>query len=101
MTYRAPIRDLTFALREAAGFDDLAAAFPGADAETVQAVLEGAGALATDVLAPLNHSGDVAGARFENGKVLSAPGFSAAYRQFAEGGWGSLASDAEFGGQGL
>jgi len=101
MTYRAPIRDLTFALREAAGFDDLAAAFPGADAETVQAVLEGAGALATDVLAPLNRPGDVAGAQFENGKVLSAPGFSAAYRQFAEGGWGSLASDVEYGGQGL
>ena len=101
MTYRAPVRDLAFALHEAADFGRLSGAFASADAETVAAVLEGAGAFASEVLAPLNRSGDVHGARYENGKVTAAPGFADAYRQFAEGGWNSLAADPAFGGQGL
>ena len=72
MTYKAPVRDLMFALEAAAEFGRLASLFPGADAATVEAVLEGAGALCVDVLAPLNHTGDVAGARF------AAPMFVAA-----------------------
>jgi len=101
MTFRAPVKDLVFALDAAADFSRLAGAFPGADAETVTAVLEGAGALARDVLAPLNRPGDVAGAVFENGVVNAPPGFADAYRQFAGGGWNSLAADERFGGQGL
>src|SRR5580704_12946558 len=101
MTYKAPVRDLTFALEEAADFGRLGAAFPAADAETVTAVLDAAGAFAAEVLAPLNRTGDAAGARYENGGVVAAPGFGAAYRQFAAGGWNSLAADAGFGGQGM
>ena len=101
MTYKAPVRDLLFALYEAAGFDRLAKSFPDADAETVSAVLEGAGVFTADVLAPINRQGDKDGARIENGQVIAAPGFADAYRQFAEGGWNSLSADAEHGGQGL
>ncbi|MGH7022205.1 MAG: acyl-CoA dehydrogenase [Caulobacteraceae bacterium] len=101
MTYRAPVRDLRFALEEAADFGTLAKYFPTVDAETVNAVLEGAGALAAEVLAPLNRSGDIAGARFENGQVRAAPGFAEAYREFARGGWNGLSADPAFGGQGL
>ncbi|MFI4975924.1 MAG: acyl-CoA dehydrogenase [Caulobacterales bacterium] len=101
MTYKAPVRDLTFSLYEAAEFGRLAGAFPGADADTVRAVLEASGAFSAEVLAPLNRPGDLAGARYENGKVTAAPGFADAYRQFAEGGWNSLAAEPEFGGQGL
>jgi len=100
MTFKAPVRDLRFAL-ESAGFGALAKHFPEVDAETVTAVLEGAGALAADVLAPLNRPGDVAGASFENGAVRAAPGFADAYREFAKGGWNGLSADPEFGGQGL
>ena len=100
MTFKPPLRDLAFAL-ETAEFGRLAGAYPGADAETVRAVLEGAGQFAAEVLAPLNRSGDEAGARFENGQVRAAPGFAEAYRQFAEAGWTSLAADPEHGGQGL
>jgi alkylation response protein AidB-like acyl-CoA dehydrogenase len=67
----------------------------------VAAVLEGAGQLATDVLAPLNRIGDTTGARYENGGVVAAPGFADAYRQFSSGGWNSLAADVEYGGQGM
>ncbi|MET3663808.1 acyl-CoA dehydrogenase [Caulobacter sp. 1776] len=101
MTYRAPVRDLAFSLRHAAGFERLADAFPEADADTVAAVLEAAGAFAADVLAPLNRQGDLVGARLENGVVRCAPGFADAYRQFAQGGWASLAAPPEHGGQGL
>jgi alkylation response protein AidB-like acyl-CoA dehydrogenase len=101
MTYRAPVRDLAFALKHVAGFDRLAAAFPEADADTVSAVLEAAGAFASEVLAPLNRAGDKVGAKLENGVVRSAPGFADAYRQFAAGGWNGLAASPDHGGQGL
>jgi len=101
MTYKAPVRDLVFSLNEAADFGRLAGLFPAADAETVSAVLEAAGSFSADVLAPLNRSGDIAGARFENGQVRSAPGFADAYRQFAAGGWNGLSADPAHGGQGL
>ena len=101
MSFKPPVRDLLFSLRAAADFERLEAAFPAADADTVTAVLEGAGALAADVLAPLNRPGDLAGARLENGVVRTAPGFADAYRAFADGGWNGLTADPDFGGQGL
>jgi alkylation response protein AidB-like acyl-CoA dehydrogenase len=101
MSYKAPVRDLLFSLRHAAEFDRLAPAFPAADPATVEAVLEGAGALAADVLAPLNRSADKHGARFENGQVRAPEGFAGAYKTFAQGGWNGLAAEPEFGGQGL
>jgi len=101
MTFRAPVRDLAFAL-QTVGHDALIArALPELDGETVLAVLEAAGAFATEMLAPLNSIGDREGARYENGRVTAAPGFSVAYRRFSEGGWTSLSADAEHGGQGL
>jgi hypothetical protein len=103
MTFSAPVRDLAFALTEIVGIDRLAgtAAFADLDRETMKAVLEAAASLADEVLAPLNHSGDRAGATYANGRVTAAPGFAEAYKAFAEGGWTSLAADPEYGGQGL
>ncbi|HEY3948416.1 acyl-CoA dehydrogenase [Phenylobacterium sp.] len=101
MSFRAPVRDLAFAL-SAVGHDALIArAYPDLDADTVAAVLEAAGSFTTDVLAPLNRKGDIEGARYENGVVTAAPGFADAYRQFVAGGWNSLSADPQFGGQGL
>ena len=101
MTYRPPIRDLLFSLESAAGFARVQPLFPAADDDTVRQVLEAAGALAADVLAPLNQVGDREGARLENGQVIAAPGFADAYRQFAAGGWNGLSADPAHGGQGL
>jgi len=100
MTYQAPIRDIAFALK-AAGLGRLEPLVEGLDDGVVQAVLEGAGELASGVLAPLNRVGDREGSRLENGRVVTPPGFVEAYRAFAEGGWNSLSADPEFGGQGL
>ena len=103
MTFQAPVRDLLFCLKEVVGLKSLSGidAFSHLDDETLSAVLAGAGALAADVLAPLNAPGDKAGATYSNGKVTAAPGFAAAYKAFSEGGWTSLAADPDFGGQGL
>jgi len=99
MTYQAPVKDIAFSLFAAAGFGRLASY--GADRETVEAVLEAAGELASGVLAPLNRSGDLQGSRLLNGRVVSPDGFAAAYRAFAQGGWNSLSAREEFGGQAL
>ena len=101
MTYRAPVRDIVFSLRHVAGFDRLADAFPEADADTVEAVLEAAGTFAGEVLAPINRAGDLTPARLETGVVRTSPGFAAAYKAFAQAGWNSLAASPEHGGQGL
>ena len=101
MTFRAPVRDLAFALRHVADFGRLADAYPEADADTVDAVLEAAGVFASEVLAPINRQGDLVGAKLENGVVRSAPGFADAYKAFAEAGWTSLAASPDHGGQGL
>jgi hypothetical protein len=101
MTYQAPIRDIAFALQAAAGLGELEPLFEGLDAGVVEAVLEGAGVLASGVLAPLNRSGDLQGSRLENGKVIAPDGFVEAYRAFAEGGWNSLSADPAYGGQAL
>jgi alkylation response protein AidB-like acyl-CoA dehydrogenase len=101
MTFRAPVRDLAFALASVGHDALIARAFPDLDSNTVTAVLEAAGGFTADVLAPLNHKGDTEGARYENGHVTAAPGFAQAYQAFVAGGWNSLSADPEHGGQGL
>ncbi|WP_354088511.1 acyl-CoA dehydrogenase [Brevundimonas faecalis] len=103
MSYRAPVRDLAFALEAVAGIDQVAAtgAFPDYDADVMGAVLEAAGQFSEQVLAPLNRPGDLAGAKYADGAVTAAPGFADAYRQFAEGGWTGLTASTEAGGQAL
>lgn len=103
MTYQAPVDDIVFALKTAAGLDDLIARglYPGLDAETISAVIEEAGKFGAEVLAPLNAPGDKAGSKFTDGAVTTPPGFRDAYRQFVEGGWSSLPCAETFGGQGL
>jgi alkylation response protein AidB-like acyl-CoA dehydrogenase len=101
MTFRAPLRDLTLALQTAGHPALVAGGFPELDEDTVAAVLEAAGAFTEEQLAPLNRKGDQVGARYENGKVIAAPGFAEAYQAFVAGGWNSLSADPEHGGQGL
>jgi len=103
MSYRAPVRDLAFALKAVAGIDQVAAtgAFPDYDADVMGAVLEAAGQFSEQVLAPLNRPGDLAGAKYADGAVTAAPGFVDAYKQFAEGGWTGLTASVEAGGQAL
>ncbi|HEX8568350.1 MAG TPA: acyl-CoA dehydrogenase [Caulobacteraceae bacterium] len=101
MSYRAPVRDLSFTLQHVAGIGRLSAGFPDLDADLIEAVLAGAADLSENVLAPLNRRGDQEGARYENGRVTTPTGFPEAYRAYAEGGWNGLGAPPEAGGQGL
>jgi alkylation response protein AidB-like acyl-CoA dehydrogenase len=65
------------------------------------AILEEAGKIARDVLAPLNATGDREGCRLENGVVRTPAGFREAFGLVREGGWTGLDCDPEFGGQGI
>ncbi|MBK7990406.1 MAG: acyl-CoA dehydrogenase C-terminal domain-containing protein [Comamonadaceae bacterium] len=102
--YKAPLRDMRFLMNEVLDYPAHYASLPNgkdADPEMVDAILDGAAQLCEDVLAPLNHSGDIEGCHFDNGVVTTPKGFKEAYRQFVEGGWQGLSFPTEFGGQGL
>jgi alkylation response protein AidB-like acyl-CoA dehydrogenase len=103
MTYLAPTADIRFALEAAAQLWSLKhdGAFPDLEGDLLAAILEAAGALASDRLAPLNQSGDREGVRLENGLVRAAAGFGEAYQAFMAGGWQGLTADPAYGGQGL
>ena len=101
--YRAPIKDLTFVLNDLIGDAALGgcARFADYSAELGASILEEAGKFAEEVLVPLYRAGDTQGARWTPEGVVATPGFKAAYQAFADGGWNQLASDPEFGGQGM
>jgi alkylation response protein AidB-like acyl-CoA dehydrogenase len=101
--YSAPLADMRFALDEAAGLSDLAAlpAFESVEPDLVDAILQEAGKLAGEVLAPINQPGDRDGCVFENGVVRMPAGFQDAYDELVAGGWISLPFDPAYGGQGL
>ncbi|OYV84701.1 MAG: acyl-CoA dehydrogenase, partial [Acidiphilium sp. 21-68-69] len=54
-----------------------------------------------EVLFPLNQVGDREGCTYENGVVRTPSGYREAYRTFCEGGWTSISSDPDYGGQGM
>lgn len=103
--YTAALDDIAFALVHHARLDERIATLPGweeATLETAQAILDECARLAQDVIAPLNHAGDVAPtARREDGSVAAAAGFGAAWQQWAAGGWQGLQHPQAFGGQEL
>jgi len=103
MTYRAPVADLLFALKHAAGFAPALAGglYGDLGEDVVEAVLAEAGRFATDVIAPLDRIGDRHGTLFKDGAVTTAPGWKDAYRDWAAAGWNSLAAPAQWGGQAL
>lgn len=101
MPYAAPIADMRFALEACADFWSLRQRYPELDEDTLEAILQGAGSLAEETLAPINRSGDQAGVSLKDGVVTAAPGFREAYNAFKDGGWQGLAADPAYGGQGL
>ena len=90
-TYTPPTKDMQFLLHEVLnitaadtpGYDELEAEFTGA-------ILDEAGKLASELLAPLNVVGDTEGCKLENGVVRTPPGFKAAFDEVREGGWPGL-----------
>jgi alkylation response protein AidB-like acyl-CoA dehydrogenase len=101
--YRAPVEEMLFVMNEIGDLGALSA-LPGyedATPDLVAAILDEAGKLATDVLDPINASGDQEGCTLENGVVRTPSGFKDAYQQFIDAGWNSMPFDPAYGGQGL
>lgn len=103
MSYAAPIRDIRFALEEVVAIEGLKTTgqFDDLTSDLIAAVLEEAGRYASEVLAPLNRSGDEEGSRLTEEGVVTPKGFKEAYAQFAEGGWAGACFPEELGGMGL
>ncbi|MCE3284266.1 MAG: acyl-CoA dehydrogenase [Steroidobacteraceae bacterium] len=101
--YRPPLQQMRFTIEHLAEFSDVAAlqAYSGVDADTMEAVLEEAGRFASTVLAPTNWPGDRQGVKVVDREVQVPAEIKAAYGKFCEGGWPGIASNPEFGGQGL
>ncbi len=98
MSFRAPVSDQRLTLNAVVRIGELDG---GPDAEVVDAVLEGAAALAEGEFAPLARIGDTVGARWDNGAVRMPEGYKAAYEAYVAGGWMTLAAPQDHGGQGL
>jgi hypothetical protein len=103
MSYRAPVRDMLFVMKELAGIDAIAQlpGFEDAGFDTAAAVLEECARFNEGVLSPLNWEGDKNPSTFKDGEVTTTPGFKDAFKQFAAGGWQGLQHPPSFGGQGL
>ena len=101
-TYTAPVRDMEFVLNDVLkvqsagiqGYEEL-------EAEFISAILNEAGKITSEVLAPLNAVGDKEGCHFENGIVRTPKGFKDAFDQVRDGGWTGIDCDPEYGGQGM
>ncbi len=100
--YTPPQKDMEFILHDVLkvhesatpGYSELEPDFTGA-------ILEEAGKIARDVMAPLNEVGDREGCTLENGVVRTPAGFKEAFDLLREGGWTGLDCDPEYGGQGM
>jgi len=103
--YQAPLRDMRFVLNEVFDAPKLWQALPAlaevVDAETADAILEEAGKITANSIAPLNRSGDEEGCRWAGGAVSTPAGYREAYQLYAEGGWVGVGGDPAFGGMGM
>ena len=103
-TYRAPLAEMQFVMNELAGLEQVATlpGFEEATPDTIAAILEEASKFATNVLDPLNRTGDTEGSKLlDNGTVKTPAGFKDAYRAYCENGWNGLTKSPDHGGQGL
>lgn len=104
-TYKAPVRDMSFALFDVIQAEALYAklGIEAAQRDVMDAALEEAAKFNENVLAPLNAVGDREGCQFDQttGAVKTPRGFKEAYAQFVEGGWTGITTRTELGGMDL
>ncbi|MBU0791145.1 MAG: acyl-CoA dehydrogenase family protein, partial [Gammaproteobacteria bacterium] len=104
--YTAPLRDMQFVLHEVLNVEAELKAIPkhaALDVDMINSITEEAGKFASEVIFPLNQSGDEEGCTLDKASgVVNAPkGFKEAYAQYVDAGWPALACHSDFGGQDL
>ena len=103
MPYRSPTAEFRFLFDHVVGLGQVVNTplFAEATPDLTDAILQGAGRLCEEVMAPLQRAGDKHPARLENGVVRTSPGFIEGFSAIAAGGWIGLAAPTEYGGLGL
>lgn len=101
--YKAPIDDILFNLQSEAQLHSWTSypAFTEASEDLVAAILEEAGKLTSELIAPTNRIGDHNEPKLKNGVVTVPDEIEAAMKAYVEGGWQGLQWPEAFGGQAL
>ena len=101
--YRAPVKDVLFALRHLGGIDELAKTdrFAHADYDTIASVLDELGRFMNEVFAPTNVIGDREGLVWSPEGVTTPAPFHSAYEKYVAAGWQGLNAQEEYGGAGF
>ncbi|WNC09504.1 acyl-CoA dehydrogenase C-terminal domain-containing protein [Pseudomonas coleopterorum] len=103
--YKAPLRDMRFVLNEVFDVASHWAQLPGladsVDVETMEAILEEAGKVTAQAIAPLSRAADEEGCHWRDTVVTTPAGFLQAYQTYAEGGWVGVGGEPAHGGMGM
>ena len=104
--YRPPIKELLFGIENVVEYQKTTNKlknFHDIELDDVRHILDEAGKISSQVVAPLNKVGDMQACRVDeqDDEVHTPMGWGEAYRQFVEGGWNTLPFDIDKGGQGL
>lgn len=101
--YNAPIDDMMFLfekLRDNKHYNELEK-YKEVNSDLAKDILGQAAKIAENLILPLAKVGDDMPCVFENGVVITPPGYKGAYKKFIQDGWTSLSCDPEYGGQGM
>jgi alkylation response protein AidB-like acyl-CoA dehydrogenase len=102
--YRPPLRDIRFVLDHVVGVDELTKlqAFSHVDREVIDSVLDEAGRLMAEVVAPTNRVGDEIGAvHHDDGTVTMPEPLKEAFATYVTSGWNAVSAPAAYGGHGF
>jgi len=102
--YKAPLRDMQFVLHEVFKAEQLWQSLPGTEEvnrELADAILEESAKINENLIAPLSQSGHEEGVKWDDGVVTTPKGYPEAFKQLAEGGWGGLSGEPDYGGQNM
>ena len=103
VTYNAPIDDMMFLfekLRDNKHYNELEK-YKEVNSDLAKDILGQAAKITENLILPLAKVGDDMPCVFENGAVITPPGYKGAYKKFIQDGWTSLSCDPEYGGQGM
>jgi hypothetical protein len=71
------------------------------EADTASAILEEAGKITAELIAPKAQLADDIGVKWQAGEVTTPDHYKTNYQQLCEGGWTALSGDPEYGGMGM
>lgn len=102
-TYNAPVSDIQFVLNDVLNINQLTKfdKFQDATPDMVESILYEAKKFCENELAPMRQANDEQGCVHNGSTVIYPDGVEERYKAYSEAGWMGLASDPEWGGQGL